>query len=296
MTEPSAVHNPFAHLQELSDEQRELKRRRLQNKPVRRCCVPNCGSEPCLQLQRETAAALGTDPATETVVHMCMPHFVAQADADEQLLRAGVVLLDEATFLSQSAKVGDLWQQAVGDLVLQMYALQRREESAARKDPLAVLSRNAPQKQKQLVRVLGGPVEHLQRSAAKAPTANARQHQVSASSSSSSSSSSAATNPYVRRDTDRSGSLFTGLGNGVAALQRMERAAREEEQAAEKAASTNPAAARCAACGSAWVSERNNDTMDGTRGEIWGSKDTPLLLYTHCKKCEHVETRQGDVA
>jgi len=302
MTEPTPLHNPFEHLRELSDEQRELKRRRLEGTVAHRCCVHDCGSKPCLQVnlaQHGPSASLPLSESEEApprvrTVRMCMQHFVAQPDADEQLLHAEVALLDEAVFLAQSSGVGDLWQQAVGELALQMYRLQRVEEAAARSDPLAVLSqsRAAPQKHKQLSRVLGGPVEHLQRGSAKPAAAPAKQH-TSASSSSSSAAASFKTNPYIRRDTDRSGSLFSGLGNSTAALARMERTAREEEAAAERAAAANPTAARCAACNSAWVSERNNDTTDGTRGEIWGSKDTPLLLYTHCKKCDHIETSTG---
>ena len=283
-------HNPFESLRELANEQRELKRRRLPD-PIKLCTFGGdiaCHHSPCLSIASTTTKQNDND---DNISYSCLQHFVSHVEIDQLLLECNVRLMDEEIFHSQTSGVNSMWKEAIGDLILQMYILQRKEESKLRLDPLSVLSHNPQQKQKELVKALGGPVAHHLQSTTSSIKSNignidnTSHKKLTKINDMTNSSETYASNPYIRRDTDRSGSLFTGLNQASASLKRMEKIAAEEEAAAELAATT-----RCTNCGSAWVIERNSEPVDGTRGEIWGSKDVPSITYVVCKKCTHVAT------
>jgi len=262
----------------------KAKRQRLSSevstKTSLRCQLGNnCGTNACLTLR-------GHDnlPA-------CLMHFVAQLDAPDVLIDSGVSILDERHFHDQASNVKDLWQLAVGDLVIQMYQRQWQEEKSLAADPLSILTFNAPLQKKQLAQTMGGSVVHTQantqvrrKKSQTAPIVDCEAQKNK--------SDLYVQNPYARREPDRSNSLFSKRSSTeyhAAALIRIEQDDAAEEEAAIKTYNVGSSGDVCSRCTSPWVVVRNSSTFDGTRSEIWGTKDAQSSYYIECRKCKYVE-------
>jgi hypothetical protein len=239
----------------------------------------NCNTNACL-------AVLGRDnlPA-------CLMHFVGQLDAPDALVDSGVSILDEHYFHDQASNVKDLWQLAVGDLVMQMYQRQWQEEKSLAADPLSILTFNAPHQKKKLAQTMGGAVVHTQANTQVRERKSQIGHVVDFAAQKNKSDL-YVQNPYARREPDRSNSLFSkrsSTESHAAALIRIEQDDAAEEEAAIKAYNEGNRGDVCTRCNSPWVVVRNSSAFDGTRSEIWGTKDAQSSFFIECRKCKYVE-------
>jgi len=221
-------------------------------------------------------------------------HFVAQLDATDALVDARVALLDERRFHEQTSTVNHLWQQVIGDVVMQMYQHQWQEEKTLAADPLSILTLNAPLQKKQLAQTMGGAVVHTQVNAHlrdKKPQSNTKTAPP-VDSGVQKVSNLYVQNPYARREPDRS-NLFisqrTSTESHAQALLREEHDGSAEEEAANNAYREGSGGDICGRCDSPWVVVRTYCTFDGTRNEIWGSKDAQSSYDIECRKCKHIE-------
>ena len=246
----------------------------------------------------------------------CLPHFVSMHDASDILKEGGVQIFDENNFHSQTKGTTDLWCRAIGDLIMQMYQYQWKEERARDRDPLSILTLNAPTKHKELARSFGGDITaRLQTSQSIIKSSN--QYTSSSGLYNNDSNFSKNTNqslgckhteqrdanyyvnnPFVRREPDRSGSLFSRGKDQIAetraqALQRIEQSDIAAEAAAIRAAREDSGEV-CPKCQSPWVVVSSGDTVDGTRSEIWGSKDASARIMISCNKCKAISVKVQD--
>ncbi len=276
-------HNPFEHLRELSEEQRKDREKRKRIAIEEDVCSYSIKEDGCSSL---VCLSIGE---SNSIRYSCLKHFVAQLEFDDMLINEKVNLYNEIAFHEQSIGMNTLWTKAIGELVIQMYGLQRIEEAKMRSDPLAILSLNTHDKQKELSRSLGAPVPIRASLSSSSPSGISKKASTTAFASASADDP-YRSNPYIRRNTNRGG-FFSGLGNESkeTVLARMEKETKDEENAAELNALKNQAP-KCSLCGSAWVTTRSSDVVDGGRSEIWGSKDVSTIHYTECKKCNHVES------
>jgi len=227
-------------------------------------------------------------------LNSCLLHFVAQLDATDTLVDAGVAILDEGSFHDQASSVSDLWKLAIGDVVMEMYQHQWQEEKSLAADPLSILTLNAPLQKKQLAQTMGGSVAHNQ------ANTQLRERKLQSSAKETYSNGSVAQNnpnlyvqnPYARREPDRSNvfiSKRTSAESHAQALIRKVQDDTAEEEAAIKAYREGNGGEICAQCASPWVVVRNSSAFEGTKSEIWGSKDVQASYFIECRKCKHVE-------
>ena len=222
---------------------------------LRACCIDGCGVASCTLFGPR---------------YLCLLHFVA---VDED----GVaVVSNNDELVRQSSAVKDLWNEAITEVTLEMFELQKKEEDSLRKDPLSILTMNSKTSKGELKRKFGSQ----------------SMEQVFASGSQEGQSSKPSTNKRPaanhQQDQPREKRHFKLLSSHLSSDdgERMkkiidERNMREREGADGEA---------CRKCGSRWTFKSELSGYDITKSEVWGNKDTPDVFSITCKECLFVST------
>jgi hypothetical protein len=67
---------------------------------------------------------------------LCLLHYVTKESNNNEI----VIVSDKEELAVQSVLVRDMWSNAITDVLLQMYDLQKEEEESIRRDPLSLLT------------------------------------------------------------------------------------------------------------------------------------------------------------
>ena len=185
---------------------------------------------------------------------LCLRHFSSSLLNGSD---APPLVSDEGELARQTGEVKILWTEAITEVVLRMFALQKTEEEALRKDPLSILSMNKRKSNKVLKRKFGY-YSLLQTS-----------------------QSTTATRPVlsIAAPTAAGGRLLHMTSDSLREME--EREAREREAADGDV---------CSSCGSKWTFRAPRMGYDISKSEVWGSRhDEAEIFSITCKSCLHVQ-------
>ena len=223
---------------------------------LRACCNDGCGVASCM--------LVGTRC-------LCLRHFVAVVE-DEI-----AVISNNDELVRQSCAVKDLWNEAITDVTLEMFELQKKEEDSLRKDPLSILTMNSKTSKGELKRKFGSQsMEQIFASGL---------HQ--GQSSKPNTKRPAAKNqlplhqPSEKRYFKLLSSHLTSIDGDRMRISIDEKTMRERESADGEV---------CRKCGSRWTFKSELSGYDITKSEVWGNKDTPDVFSITCKECLFVST------
>ena len=188
---------------------------------------------------------------------LCLQHFSSNLlDGCD----APPLVSDEGELARQTGDVKNLWTEAITDVVLRMFALQKKEEEALRKDPLSILSMNKSKSSKVLKRKFGD-------------------HSLLQTSQSTTTKRPALPTGAAPFPTAGGGRLLHMTNDSFREME--EREAREREAADGDA---------CSSCGSKWTFRAPRMGFDISKAEVWGSRhDEAEIFSITCKSCLHVQ-------
>ena len=254
-------------------------------KPAISCYSDTCSHTACLRIE-EKADSHAVDPIAPYT--SCLVHFVAQLDSNEQVLTRSVTILDNALLTHQNLMMNELWKEAITDVVMDMYALQKEEQETLRKDPLSILSLNRKSKSKQVNSMFNISTnkrsvdeeaeEEVQYDHRPGHMGIEIKKKKVGSSTISSSKEDNSSNPYAR-------SSILGnrkLGDVSSSYDANKR--KDKEREAEKTP--------CESCKSRDTIETQQGLMHSgaVENEVWGFKDRKAYTTVICRSCGHQAT------
>jgi DNA-directed RNA polymerase subunit M/transcription elongation factor TFIIS len=233
-----------------------------------RCFQMGCEEKPCVELGKS--------------YYSCLVHFVAEADATMKMGEGAVEVIDQKALMTQTPQCNELWKEAIAEVVLEMFSLQKEEEEVMRKDPLSILGMNNPKHKSSLAKMHGSAVAESVTAGRlggekKSSTMTPMKRKASA----------AVTDAYARIAQRRDDGA---LGAIEANAKTMHEETAEEKQLKLREEEMNAAGVACNACGSRWTETRTLGLLDNSRTETWGFKDAPSTFSVACNKCKHVAT------
>ena len=218
----------------------------------------------------------------DTKYSSCLLHFVSEVDATEIVAEGNVRVIDQQTLISQIPQTNELWMEAIAEVVLEMYNLQREEEEVIRKDPLSILGMNNPKHRSSLAKMHGSAA------AEKLSVINESESSgVFNSVKSAKRKAETVSDPYQRIAQRRDDGNLSAIEANAKDLQEETEAEKKVRLAdEEKKANGLP----CQACGSRWTETRTISMVENSRSETWGFKDALSSYSVACNKCKHIGT------
>ena len=246
----------------------------------------------------------------------CLIHFAQSDDIhlDARDKSGAKMSRDEAEVRKQEEELRNLWRDALEDVVLRMYDLQKEEQEKARTDPFAMMAMQAPRidittfkkakrkrydnshRQQQQEGGREGEQESREEGRGFTTAMTVRKkNQASQGSSSSSSSSSSKAGTGRGGIMSRANQLWLINGSeGDSRLQRLEEvAAAQQEQGGAFLSSAMGAGPVCESCGSdeTYMLQTGGFGSNVGKSETWGSKDLPEAIFrVTCSTCGFVST------
>ena len=261
---------PFEHIQKKSVGRSSVKS--IGELQRTRCFQVSCTEKPCVE-----------GISKDKKYYSCLVHFISEVDATERMAEGSVQVIDEQALISQTPPTNELWKEAIAEVVLEMYSLQKGEEEVMRKDPLSILGMNNPKHKSSLAKLHGSVA------AEKLVASNESKRNKTANSALPMKRKAAVpvSGPYQRIAQRRDDGQLSAIEANAKDM-------REETEAEKKARladeEKNASGAQCKACGSRWTETRTLGLLDNSRTETWGFKDAAVSYCVTCCKCEHVET------
>ena len=189
--------------------------------------------------------------------NVCLRHFVSLMAGDKT--DAFVFNVDEVA--NQAIGVKRLWDDAIGEVALRMFELQKKEEETLRKDPLSILTMNKMTTKKALQQQFGEASDFLKSLPQEQPTRKSSSTSV---------------------DSGNSKRGFFLLTD------HQEHLARQMDEI-EKKSRANADGDACRVCGSNWTTTTYSAHYDIGKSEVWGNKDAGETLVIICRECHHRE-------
>ena len=259
---------PFEHIERKRRDGADLSLSELRKG---RCFQVGCGEKPCVEIGEKYCS--------------CLMHFVAELDATAKLGDEGAVaVLDQKVLMTQTPQCNVLWKEAIAEVILEMFSLQKEEEELMRKDPLSILGMNNPKHRSSLAKLHGSAVAE---SITAGKLGGADKKKGANLTPMKRKSNLAVSDPYARIAQRRDDGRLSAIeANAKEMHEETEAEKKKRLQEEEKVA----AGVACKACGSRWTETRTLSLVDNSRTETWGFKDAPSSYAITCNKCRHVET------
>lgn len=198
---------------------------------------------------------------------LCLRHFVGKQDKGE----VAPFVFSQDALNNQTPLVKDLWNDAIAEVVLRMFELQKAEEDTLRKDPLAILAQNKSSTKKALKQQFGESdffIKSLESQQPKQPKLMApRGGGVGVT------------------DFQRGFSLLSGASSSATELTQQ---IKEIEAKSRAEADGDP----CRVCGSKWTTTTHTSSYDIGKSEVWGNKDGGETVTVTCRDCFHREVQK----
>lgn len=201
---------------------------------------------------------------------LCLRHFVAKPDKGDS---GAPFVFNQEALKNQTPLVKDLWNDAIADVVLRMFELQKAEEDTLRRDPLAILARNKSSTKKALKQQFGESDFFAQ---AQQPKQMGPRPMGAGAEARAARAGTGVTDVASKRGF----SLLSGSSSTTTELaQQMEEIEKKSRAEADGDA--------CRVCGSNWTTTTFSSSYDIGKSEVWGNKDGGETITVSCRDCFH---------
>ena len=123
-------------------------------------CCDNCKeSSACISLKPiaiTSSSQSGDESSSSLRTHQsCFMCYSSDKQSSKNVSSGRVSIFDKRELVKQNENVGEMWKEAISELVLRMYELQNEEEEKLRRDPLAILTMDDQSHNSELRRIFG---------------------------------------------------------------------------------------------------------------------------------------------